>query len=78
MKTRQKRRDFVLCIRNEECDDLEERKIYQVVPDKKAEREGYLRVIDESGEDYLYPETYFTSIRLSAKAKDAVAATVTS
>ena len=43
---------FVLCIRNEGCDDLELRKVYQVRPDASATEEGYLRLIDESGEDY--------------------------
>lgn len=37
------------------------RKIYQVLPDDAAKKKGYLRVIDESGEDYLYPEPYFYS-----------------
>lgn len=62
---------FVLCIRDDECEDLELRKVYQVVPDKKASKEGYLRIIDESGEDYLYPESYFIPVTLSAEAQDA-------
>lgn len=53
---------FVVCLENRECSDLETRKVYQVVPDGEAEREGYLRVIDESGEDYLYPESYFVPV----------------
>ncbi|MCY2988304.1 MAG: hypothetical protein NTY19_10645 [Planctomycetota bacterium] len=60
---------FVLCIRNERCDDLELRKVYQVLPDASATEEGYLRVIDESGEDYLYPADGFLPIALP----DAVA-----
>ena len=44
---------FVLCIRNEGCDDLELRKVYQVIADPDASEEGYIRIIDESGEDYL-------------------------
>jgi hypothetical protein len=63
---------FVICIRNEDCDDLELRKVYQVLPDKKASQDGYLRVVDDSGEDYLYPESYFVPVSLSLKAKDAV------
>lgn len=51
---------FALCVRNEECEDIDLRKIYQVIPDKKAERNGYIRVVDESGEDYLYPEVYLS------------------
>ena len=61
-----------MCVRNEECEDLELRKVYQVLPDKRAEREGYIRVVDESGEDYLYPESYFVFVRLPRKARDAV------
>ena len=65
-------RKFVLCIRNEECEDLELRKIYQVLPDKKASQDGYLRIVDETGEDYLYLESYFVSVSLSHKAQDAL------
>jgi hypothetical protein len=65
---------YVFCIRNEACEDLELRKLYRVLPDKRAERDGFLRVVDESGEDYLYPESYFTVIRLPRKAQEAVAA----
>jgi hypothetical protein len=67
---------FGLCVRNEECDDLELRKVYEILSDKKAERDGYIRVVDESGEDYLYPEAYFVSVRLSRKAQEAIAAGV--
>lgn len=69
---------FVLCIRNEECDDLEPGKVYQVLADEKAAREGYIRVIDESGEDYLYPAIYFVSIRVPhAAARVLLAASST-
>jgi hypothetical protein len=63
---------FVVCIKNDECDDLELRKVYRVLPDRKATQEGYLRVVDESGEDYLYPESYFASVSLSATAQEAI------
>lgn len=55
---------FLLCVRNEGCDDLEPRKIYHVLPDRRAARDGFVRVIDESGEDYLYPAEYFVRLRL--------------
>jgi len=71
MPERQERR-FVLCIRNDECEDLELRKVYQVLPDRKASKEGYLRIVDESGEDYLYPESYFVRVSMSAKVQDAL------
>jgi hypothetical protein len=55
---------FVLCIRNYCAEDLEPRKVYQLLPDRAAALEGYARVIDESGEDYLYPAEYFVPVRL--------------
>ena len=51
---------FALCIDNTGCPaSLELHKIYQVLPDQDATRDGDLRVIDESGEDYLYPAQRF-------------------
>lgn len=56
---------FVVCIRNTDYPaSLELRKLYQVVHDPEAAALGQLRVIDESGEDYLYPHQYFASIEL--------------
>ena len=66
---------FVLCIENGGCDDLEKRKFYQVLPDREAAQEGYLRIIDESQEDYLYPESYFIFLELPPKAQEALAST---
>jgi hypothetical protein len=63
---------FALCIENKDCDDLERKKIYQVLPDEDAVNDGYLRVIDESGEDYLYPQAYFILVELPRKAQDAL------
>ena len=72
MKRKKSQPEFVLCVGNAGCDDLEVRKIYQVLPDQEASQEGYLRVIDESGEDYLYPADYFVPVELP----DAVAKTL--
>jgi hypothetical protein len=63
---------FALCIANKDCEDLEKRKIYRVLPDEAASKEGYLRVVDESGEDYLYPDSYFILVKLPRKAEDAL------
>jgi len=63
---------FALCIENEGCEDLEKRKLYQVLPDKTAIQEGYLRVMDESGEDYLYPESHFVLVKLPRRAQEAL------
>ncbi len=60
------------CIEDKDCEDLERRKIYQVLPDDEASEEEYLRVIDESGEDYLYPESYFVLLQLPREAQDAL------
>lgn len=55
---------FVICVQNDDADDLELRKLYQNLPDDQAAADGYLRVIDESGEDYLYPASYFVRVML--------------
>jgi hypothetical protein len=63
---------FVLCIENKDCEDLEKRKIYQMLSDEEAEKERYIRVIDESGEDYLYPQSYFIIVQLPREAQEAL------
>jgi hypothetical protein len=65
---------FVICIHNGEYPaSLEVRKLYQVIPDPAAARHHFLRIIDESGEDYLYPEAYFVPIELPQSIRDALA-----
>jgi len=66
-----KKQLFALCIENRDCDDLEKRKIYRVLPDEQGAKEGYMRIVDESGEDYLYPESYFVLIDLPREAQEA-------
>jgi hypothetical protein len=64
---------FVVCVRNEGyAASLEVRKIYELIPDDEAEKHGQLRVIDESGEDYLFPEEYFRVIELPQDVKAAL------
>ncbi len=65
---------FVLCIENNGCEDIDKRKFYQILPDEEAAREGYLRVVDESQEDYLYPESYFIFVELPCKVQEAFVA----
>ncbi len=65
MRSEKQRTRFVLCVRNNGSEDLQRRKVYQVLPDSRAAREGYVRVVDESGEDYLYPADYFVRLRLA-------------
>lgn len=56
---------FLVCLKNKGYEaSLEARKIYQSVEDKEAAKQRLVRVIDESGEDYLYPEEYFAPIEL--------------
>ncbi len=58
---------FVVCIRNDGYEaSLEPRKIYAVLADPVASKHGQLRVVDESGEDYLYPAEFFLRINLPA------------
>ena len=55
--------EYVICIRNEDLPaSLEIRRRYLIVPDPEAEQAGMIRVIDESGEDYLYPRSWFVPI----------------
>ncbi|HMK76715.1 MAG TPA: hypothetical protein VK568_11120 [Thermodesulfobacteriota bacterium] len=72
MGREKKEQVFALCVENKDCEDLEKRKIYRVLPDEKAEKEGYYRIIDESGEDYLYPQSYFVLVELPREAQEAL------
>ena len=75
MTEKSSERQFVLCIKSNDCEGIEQRKVYQVIPDEDAAKEGYLRVIDESGEDYLYPESYFIRVQLPHDAEQAIVTT---
>jgi len=69
--------EFVVCIRNEGYEtSLELHKIYRALPDTSAERHQLLKVIDESGEDYLYPQDFFLPIELPKAVEKAVLAVV--
>ncbi len=64
---------FVACVKNKGyAASLELRKLYQVVGDEAATKIGQIRVIDESGEDYLYPEEYFVPVQLPQSAEKAL------
>ena len=67
-------RKYVLCVKNDDCDDLEKRKVYRMIPDAQGEKDGYIRVIDESGEDYLYLASYFVRLQLPQEAEQAIVA----
>ena len=64
---------YVVCVKNEDYPaSLELRKIYQLRSDAAAIKLGMLRVVDESGEDYLYPEDHFVAIKLTPSVERAL------
>lgn len=67
MRRKLKNHKFVLCVKNDECDDLETRKVYRRIVDPKVEKDGYFRVIDESGDDYIYPASYLFRLNCHRK-----------
>jgi hypothetical protein len=72
---RQRAHQLVVCIDNEGYRaSLERRKIYLALRDPAAEKHGLIRVVDESGDDYLYPKAFFRAIALPQAVKKAVLA----
>jgi len=68
-------KQLVVCIDNDGyAASLEKRKIYVALPDADAEKHGLLRIVDESGEDYLFPKTFFRAIDLPQGVRKAVLA----
>jgi hypothetical protein len=64
---------FVVCINNQDYQaSLEVRKIYQIIPDNRAAEHQFIRVIDESGEDYLYPVAYFVPIAIAESRRSSI------
>jgi hypothetical protein len=61
---------FVVCVAHSEP-DLQPKKLYQVLPERENER-NFLRVIDDSGEDYLYPKAYFIPVKIVKNADRAL------
>lgn len=63
---------FVVCINNRDYPaSLELHKIYQIVPDAEIEADGEIRVIDESGEDYIYPAEWFVAVDLPLAVEES-------
>ena len=74
MKTKRGVRKYVVCLDNAGYPvALEKHKIYRVLPDAQAARDNFLRIIDESGEDYLYPARMFALVELPLKVRRAIA-----
>lgn len=63
---------FVVCIETGDYADLELRKLYRVLPDRESAMQGYVRVPDDSEEDYLYPADWFVPVALTPTAAKAV------
>jgi len=65
--------EFAVCINNEDYPaSLELHKIYRVLPDEDAAADNDIRIIDESGEDYLYPASYFAPIKVPAAVEESL------
>ncbi|TDT43517.1 hypothetical protein DES49_1335 [Halospina denitrificans] len=65
---------FAMCLKNEGYEaSLEPRKLYEVLPDASAEKQEMIRVVDESGEDYLYPASWFIRMPLPESVEQQIA-----
>ena len=74
-RMRAKKRDLLLCLKNKGYEvSLERRKIYHSIPDRAAALDGMVRIVDESGEDYLYPADLFVPVKLPEALRRAVLA----
>ena len=75
MSNRSSDEQFLLCVNSDAYPaSLEVRKVYRALPDPVATQKGFVRVIDESGEDYLYPADNFVAVDLPQAAVDALLA----
>lgn len=73
MRPRRLSRQFAICVDNSEYPvSLELHKVYRVIPDADAEKDGDVRIVDETGEDYLYPADYFVLTTLSPRKAKAL------
>ena len=72
--TKRSTRSYVLCVHAQGDVDLEKGKVYEVLPDEWAAKHKYLRIIDESEEDYLYPASFFVPLDLPREAERALTA----
>src|SRR5262245_29776284 len=73
MKKQSKKKRFVICIDNSDYPaSLELHKVYTGLPDEKAAKDDFIRVVDESGEDYLYSARRFVSVELPERVKQSI------
>ncbi len=74
MKRRRTHSRFLLCVKNDGYPtSLLARRLYEHLPDTEAEAHGLVRILDESGEDYLYPRTLFVQLNLPTQVLRAMA-----
>ena len=73
-KSSKQKTKFAVCVRTDESDQLTARMIYEIIPDESAARSNYLRVVDNEGEDYLYPADYFLMLDLPDEIERVLAA----
>lgn len=66
------KRQFAICIRTDDPDLLTPRRVYEVLSDESAAKSKYIRVIDNEGEDYLYPAAYFMFVDFPPAVKQAL------
>lgn len=72
-RKRKSTRRFVVCLKNDGYEaSLERNKLYVALPDSDAEREGDVRVVDESGEDYLYPADCFAALEVPKAVEESL------
>jgi hypothetical protein len=75
MDKKRTKTEYVVCVKNEGYPaSLELRKLYRVLNDPAAKKRDLLRIIDESGEDYLYPDAYFRRIAIPSAVQKALQA----
>ncbi len=64
---------YAICLKNDGYDaSLELRKLYEYIPDKDAEDHDQIRIVDESGEDYLYPKVFFMELQIPKAVEEAL------
>lgn len=67
-------RQFVVCVNDEGIDDISLGMVYRLLPDDKAAQEGFMRIVDDSGEDYLYPQDRFIPIEVPDQDSERLSA----
>ncbi len=72
LETKRNEAEFAVCLKNDGYAASLEHKIYRILPDPEAEKDGDLRIVDESGQDYLYPKDWFVLIDVPEAVEDSL------